>query len=256
MALAAIRDALGDGADLIVLPELVVSGYVFSSLSEVDEVAISPDDDVFGSWRQALGGGNALVVGGFVERGSDGHFYNSVAVVASDGILGTYRKIHLWDEEKRWFTPGDLAPPVIDTPFGKLGVLICYDLEFPESARDLALRGADVIAVPTNWPLDFHPVGERPPEMGNAMVNARVNRVFIACCDRVEEERGVRWTGGSCIVGPDGWVLAERADRDGGSVAANIDVAMARKKSVNANNDVLADRRPEFYGSLTEASSS
>lgn len=249
---AAIVEALAVGSNLIVLPELVTSGYVFESESELRSIAIMSDDDVFEDWRRLIAKKDVVVVAGFPELGSDGSFYNSAAVVGNDGVRAIYRKNHLWDDEKRWFTPGGVVPPVIPTEFGKLGVLICYDLEFPETVRDLAVRGAEIIAVPTNWPSSPRPNGERPPEIGNAMVSARLSRVFIACCDRVGTERGVGWTGGSCVVEPDGWVLAERIDRDRGLVYADVDLSLARDKSLNRNNDVLGDRRPELYGSLTE----
>ena len=96
---------------------------------------------------------------------------------------------------------------------GRVGVAICYDLEFPEVTRHLALRGADLVAVPTNWPLVPRPDGEHPPEVVIAMAAARVNRVAIACCDRTGTERGVQWTAGATIVGVDGWVLADRRRR-------------------------------------------
>lgn len=234
------------------LPELVTSGYVINSVSELASTAMSEGDETFENWRRLIAGRDAIVVGGFAERGADGNFYNSAAVVGKDGLRAIYRKNHLWDEEKRWFMPGGDPPPVIHTEFGKLGVLICYDLEFPESVRDLAIRGAEVITVPTNWPLSLKPSGERPPEIGNAMVAARLSRVFIACSDRVGSERGVDWTGGSCIVGPDGWVLAERIDRDFGPISADVDLSSARDKSLNRINDVLTDRRPALYRSITE----
>jgi 5-aminopentanamidase len=250
MAERAIVDALSAGADLIVLPELVTSGYVFRSAEEVRALAITRDDPLFLAWQRLLGDSTAVLVFGFAELAGDGLVYNSAAVLDRHGVRAVYQKNHLWDEEKRWFTPGRHEPPVIDTPLGRVGVLICYDLEFPETSRDLALRGAELLAVPTNWPATAAPPGERPAEMANAMVAARVNRVFIACCDRVRTERGVAWTGGSCVVGPDGWVIADIPTRDAGVVVGDIDVSLARDKSLNDHNDVFGDRRPELYGSL------
>ena len=166
--------------------------------------------------------------------------------------MAVYRKIHLWDEEKRWFAPGTDAPAVVATSVGRLGVLICYDLEFPEMVRSLAIRGVEVIAVPTNWPLSPRPAGERPPEITHAMSAARISRVFVACCGRVGTERGVEWTGGSCVVDVDGWVLAERAERDAGSIQADVIIGRARDKALSERNDVLGDRRPELHGALTQ----
>jgi 5-aminopentanamidase len=248
----AIDEALAAGADLIVLPELVTSGYVFESAAEVRALALSSRSESFQDWSSRLGTSDAIVVGGYPELGADGLVYNSVAVVDRSGLLANYRKAHLWDDEKRWFTPGGDVPPVIDTRLGRLGVLICYDLEFPEIVRHLALRGADLIAVPTNWPYSPRPVGERPGEMLNVMAAARLNRVFVACADRVGSERGVEWNGGSCVVDVDGWIVAERHERDAGIVVADVDVSLARDKSLNSNNDVLADRRPDLYCSVVE----
>ena len=94
--------------------------------------------------------------------GDDGLVYNSAALVSPDGVLAVYRKAHLWDAEKLVFTPGDAPPPVVDLPFGRVGLMICYDLEFPEWVRLAALAGADLIAAPVNWPAMPVPAGERP----------------------------------------------------------------------------------------------
>ena len=228
LASAAISQALAGGADVIVLPELVTSGYVFASMEEARAAAITRDSPVFGRWAGLLAGTEAVVVGGFPELGPDDVLFNSVAAVDRTGVIAVYRKCHLWDEEKNWFTAGDRIPPVIDTAHGRLGLLVCYDLEFPEMARSLALRGAELIAVPTNWPRSPRPDGERPPEVIDATSMARLNRLFIACCDRVGAERGVEWTGGSCIIDVDGWILSERPNRDEGLVIADIDISRAR----------------------------
>ena len=128
----------------------------------------------------------ALVVGGFCERGDDGRLVQQRRGRGRSGVLAVYRKTHLWDRERLIFTPGDAVPPVLDTAFGRVGVLVCYDLEFPEMPRSLALRGAELLCVPVNWPVvERPPAGEHPPEQLTAMSAARVNRVFIAVCDRV-----------------------------------------------------------------------
>lgn len=255
-ACEAISEALALGADVVVLPELVTSGYVFESRKEVLARAHSPSSPLFASWRSLVSHRDAVVVGGFPEVDAAGRVYNSAAAVDARGILAIYRKCHLWDEEKLWFQPGEARPPVLETRFGRLGMLICYDLEFPESVRSLMIRGAELIVVPTNWPLSKRPEGERPPEMIGASSAARLNGVFIACCDRVGPERGVSWTGGSCIVDTQGWLVAERTQRDRGYLLADIEVARARDKALNKNNDILRDRRPELYGALVEPHSS
>jgi predicted amidohydrolase len=225
-------------ADIVVLPELVTSGYVFSSREEAAAVAIGADDPLLVEW----GARGALVVGGFCEQGTDGNLYNSAAVVDSTGVLAVYRKTHLWDRERLFFTPGDAAPPVLQTSFGRLGVLICYDLEFPEMPRSLALRGADLICAPVNWPVIERPPGrERVAEELTAMAAARVNRVFIAVCDREGTERDVDWFGVTSVIDENGWVLGPSAD---------VDLSRARVKTFSGLSDAFADRRPELYGDL------
>ena len=114
-----------------------------------------------------------------VQLGEDGLVYNSAAFVGSDGVLAVYRKAHLWDAEKLVFTPGEAPPPVVDLPFGRAGLMICYDLEFPEWVRLAALAGADLIAAPVNWPAMPVPAGERPCDVVRVQADACVNGVII-----------------------------------------------------------------------------
>jgi len=253
MSTDAVAAAAAAGAGLIVLPELVTSGYVFESAAEARSLAITPDHPVFGRWAAAAG--EAVAVGGFCELGLDGQVYNSAAVLDSDGVFAVYRKTHLWDAEKLVFTPGTAPPPVLATRAGSLGVLICYDLEFPEMTRGLARSGAEILAVPTNWPLAPRPTGERPPEVVIAMAAARTNRMFIACADRSGSERGQEWTEGTAIIDASGWVVAEpAADGNGIPIArATIVPSDSWDKRISPANDVLADRRPEIYTLLDQS---
>ena len=248
LAVEAIGAAVDGGADVVVLPELVTSGYVFASPEEARSVAVAADHELFGEWAAQAARGGAVVVGGFCELGADGLLYNSAAVVDGSGVLGVYRKTHLWDREKLVFEPGLDPPRVFDTSAGRIGVLVCYDLEFPELTRALALAGAELLAVPTNWPLMPRPVGERPSEVVVGMAAARVNRTFIACADRVGTERGQAWTAGTTIIGADGWVLAEHHAE--GGIAVDVDLADARVKTMTELCDALGDRRPELYAAL------
>jgi 5-aminopentanamidase len=248
LSLSAIADAAGSGADVVVLPELVTSGYMFESAEEAASAAITAADPLFEEWAAEARG--AVVVGGFAERGEDGIVYNSAAVVDRTGVIGVYRKGHLWDREKLCFAPGGEPPRVFDTAAGRIGVLVCYDLEFPEMPRTLALAGAELICVPTNWPLVPRPEGERPPEVINAMAAARLNRVFIACCDRTGTERGQQWTAGTTIVDEEGWVLD--AQTGAGTARATVDLARTHDKTYTELADLMADRRPELYGAVTQ----
>lgn len=245
LSVEAIVRAGDAGADLVVLPELVTSGYLFDSRDEARAVAIPPDHPILAEWAAAAAGTGCVVVSGFCEDGRDGNLYNSAAVVSGTGVVAVYRKTHLWGREKLVFTPGREGPPVVEVNGARVGVLICYDLEFPEMPRSLALAGADVIVVPSNWPLRDRPPGEHPAEVIIAMATAQVNRVFIACCDRAGVERGQEWTEGTAIIDRSGWVLAAADDQ--GTAIADLDFSQARDKSVSPHNDVLADRRPDLY---------
>jgi predicted amidohydrolase len=239
----------GVDADVVVLPELTTSGYVFADADEARAHAIRPDHPVFAGWTATADRIDGVVIGGFAELGDDGNVYNSAAVVTADGVVGVYRKVHLWDREKEVFTPGSDRPLVVDTPHGRIGVMVCFDLEFPEWTRIAALDGTELLAVPTNWPLVDRPMGERPPEVQIAIAAARVNRVAIACADRSGHERGVDWNEGTSIVDPDGRVVAE-VGAGTGTIVADIDLAATRDKSAASLVDLLGDRRPDLYGPL------
>ncbi|TCP45083.1 putative amidohydrolase [Tamaricihabitans halophyticus] len=238
--LDAIGTARADEVDLLVLPELASSGYMFADEAEARALATPTDGPLLADWVRAAG--KLTVVAGFCELGGDGALYNSAAVLDGEGVHAIYRKTHLWDRERLVFTPGDTPPPVVRTRVGPVGVLVCYDLEFPEMPRSLALRGAELIAVPVNWPLLPRPDGERPPEVIMAMAAARTNRVLLAVCDRDGTERGQRWTAGTTIIDESGWIVGS-----GPAAVADLEPGRARNKSISDHNDVLADRRPELY---------
>lgn len=245
---SAVEAALAEGADVVVLPELVTSGYMFESRAEARACATRPDDALFATWSSLAATRDAVVIGGFCEPSPDGGVYNSAVLVDGTGVRAVYRKIHLWDSEKKFFTPGPADPPVVDTRHGRIAVVICYDLEFPELTRTLALRGADLLAVPTNWPLVQRPAGERPPEVTIGMATARVNRMAVACADRTGTERGQEWTAGTAIIDEAGWVVATAGAS--GDATAELDLTLGRNKVLTERAHVFDDRRPQFYGSL------
>jgi predicted amidohydrolase/dienelactone hydrolase len=253
-AAAAVAEAAAAQARLVVLPELCDSGYVFGAVAaeaqaEAAALASPADDsDTLRQWQALAAEHQLLIVGGFCERGADGRLFNSAAVVDASGTRAVYRKAHLWDKEKLVFTPGDAPPPVVDTTIGRVGVMICYDVEFPEWVRLAALNGADLIAAPVNWPYAGRPAGERPAEVVKAQAAAATNGVFVAVADRCQDERGVSWISGSLIVGPDGYPLAGPVLEDRPAVlTATCDLQKARDKSLDGDNDLLADRRPALY---------
>lgn len=247
---SAVRDAMNAGVQLLVLPELATSGYHLSDM-EARAAALPVSSEVFEQWTRYLRSDSVAVVGFCETDGRD--LYNSVAVLTPGGIASVYRKTHLWDAEKGIFTPGATAGGVTPTPMGLLGVLICYDLEFPEMPRGLALAGAEIIAVPTNWPLVPKPAEEHPPEVVQAMAAARASRVAIACCDRRGEERGERWTQGTTIVSPDGWPCGEK---DGEGRLDVIVKLRAARTAIGTRNDVYGDRRPDLYHCSVHTASS
>ena len=240
----AIRRAATAGVDLLVLPELATSGYRLKDVVEAQKCAISSD----GRELKDLAGmipTHMTVVLGFCEL-SDDSLYNSAAVLTHAQVLSVYRKTHLWDTEIALFAQGDKPPPVVETPAGALGVLICYDLEFPEMPRTLALGGASLIVVPTNWPLIDRPEGERAPEVIQAMAAARSSRTAIVCCDRSGTERGTTWTRGTAIVRADGWLAGARTNT-ATHVFVEAVVDTDASHEISPRNDALKDRRPLLY---------
>lgn len=241
-ACAAIEAA---DAELVVLPELMTTGYVFASEEELRSLA-RPAEEAVAPWVAAAG--DRIVVGGYAELGEDGRLYNSAAIVDGSGVLARYRKVHLWDAERLVFSEGREFPPVVDTRLGRIALCVCYDIEFPELVRGLALAGAEILCAPVNWPRCPQPEGERPMDVVRVMAAASTNRIFIAVADRCGRERDVDWVSGTCIASPDGWLLAGPPGRgEPVTLTARCDLAQARDKRLNERNDVLADRRPAVY---------
>lgn len=248
-AASAVSAAAADGAVLIVLPELCVSGYVFRDAAEARELAEPIDGPTVEGWREQSVREEIAIVGGVCELDDDGLLRNSAVLIEAGELLAVYRKIHLWDREKLVFTPGDDPPPVVETSLARVGVGICYDSQFPEAMRMLALAGAEVIAVPTNNPVVGPELEPLPGELLLASTTAMVNRVYVAQADRTGLERGVEWVGATAIAAPTGRLLTQRLGGEG-QVSADIDPALARDKQLGERNDALSDRRPELYGAL------
>jgi predicted amidohydrolase len=233
---ARIRRAHADGAALIVLPELADSGYVFGrSARRLAAIA------------QELG---IHIVSGLAER--DGKsFFNSAILCGPEGYIGRYRKLHLWNREKLFFAAGDLGLPVFDTALGRIGIAICYDGWFPEVFRQMALAGAELVCIPTNWvPM---PGQDRTMEpMANVLHKAAAhsNALYIACADRIGIERGQPFIGSSLIVGPTGRPIAGPAAYDTEEiVTATISLGDVKaSRTLSERNDVIGDRRPDVYG--------
>ncbi len=236
-------------ADVVVLPELATTGYMFKSRTELASLAESRDGMTADFWERIAVEMGTWIVGGFAEMDGDS-LYNSALVVSPDGVEGCYRKLHLWNEEKRWFEPGE-SVPTFETPFGRLGVQICNDLWFSELLIAQARAGVDLVAVPTNW-VPGPSEGVRPGgwSMGvhRTVACANENRVFVACADRAGTERGQRFEGQSVIVDPNGVPLEGPAPSTGECVLkVACDLEQAREKALTTRDDALADRRPDIY---------
>lgn len=245
----AVERAAAAGARIVVLPELANSGYVLRDAAEAASLAESASaGPTVAAWADAARRHGLVVVGGLCERDADGGVRNSAVLVDASGVRTVYRKAHLWGREAEMFVPGDTPPPVVETEFGRIGVMVCYDVEFPEWVRLAALGGAELLCAPVNWPYYPRPSGERPAEVVRVQANAAVNRMFVAACDRVGPERGADWVGGSVIADPDGFPLAGPHPGEERLLLARCDLAEARDKRIGTYNDVFADRRPELYG--------
>lgn len=249
-----IDQAAALGAKLVVLPECSLSGYVFDRSDQVADVALALEAPELGALAARCAERAIHCVVGLIERERSGRLHNTAVLFGDDGKrLGVYRKTHLpMLGADRFVEPGqDAQPAVFETTFARIGVNICYDIRFPESARVLALAGADIIAHPSNWPTAARMLAEQ-----FAPVRACENRVVVAVANRGDAENGTEFIGQSQIVAADGEVLA-RAGRGRALLTAEVDLAQARAKRIVRvpgayETDLFADRRPELYGALVD----
>lgn len=251
-----IEEAAGEGAGLIVLPELCNSGYVFNSREEAfalaEEVSGGPTCRV---WMDAARKQGLYLVAGIAER--DGEvLYNAAVAIGPSGFLGKFRKVHLWNEENLFFEPGNLGFPVFKTPLGRIATFICYDGWFPESYRLCALQGADIVCIPTNW-VPIPGQASHREAMANILVMAaaHANSIFVAAADRVGVERGQPFIGQSLIVSYTGWPIGGPASPDRQEIIyAEANLADARRmRNWNEYNQVLRDRRTDVYDEMLGA---
>jgi predicted amidohydrolase len=232
-------------ADLVVLPELFSTGYLFESKEELLELAEDENGETFTFLKDLSRETRAAIVASVAER-EDGSCYNTCLLCWDGEVRARYRKIHLFDREKELFTPGNLPFEVYDLGEVRIGLMVCFDWIFPESVRILALKGAQVVCHPSNLVLPYCP---------RAMITRCIeNSVFAITTNRVgtEARAGLELTfiGLSQIVGPRGEILTRAGEREEGLRVIDIDPADADDKMVTARNHVLADRRPEFYSDL------
>ncbi len=238
----------GTEADLLVLPELFNTGYVFTSMDEVRALSEEiPDGATTRALLRIAKNNNVYLVAGLAERSGD-RFFNSAVIVSPQGYLGTYRKIHLFFEEKRWFDPGDTPFPVYDMGKYKFGVMICFDWIFPESMRVMSLQGAHIICHCANLVLPF---------CQDAMkTRCLENHVFAVTSNRTGTEsrdgRSLRFTGKSQITGPTAEVIYQAESETEEVGAVELDLNRSADKQLNEYNNLFQDRRPEFYRVLVD----
>ena len=246
--LCALADeAAGAGARVIVMPEMAVTGYCWRDRAEVAplvETVPGPTTDLFVEIARRRG---CYIVVGLAERDSmTDLYYNTAALVGPDGLVCAYRKSHAFIAEPRWAAESVNTPPVIATPYGRLGLFICMDADYMEPARLLGVAGCDVALFPTCW------LDEKAPSAA-WMARAYENGMYLVAADRFGCERGVQFSGGSCVLDPDGAVVAMR-DTGEGIVYGAVDLARTRTRpfSPGEPDDKLAGRRPAAYAALAQ----
>ncbi|PIQ96082.1 MAG: acyltransferase [Nitrospinae bacterium CG11_big_fil_rev_8_21_14_0_20_56_8] len=241
---AALEILSGMQADLVVLPELFATGYQFTGPEEARDLGEPiPGGPTTEALIEAARANRQFLVAGLPEI-DEGIVYNSAVIVGPEGYVGKYRKAHLFDTEKEVFQPGNLPLKVFDLGGVRVGVMICFDWRFPETARVLALQGAEIIAHPANLVLAHCP---------QAMITRCLeNRVFAITADRVGKEERVpghalRFMGQSQVVDPDGNVLYRASIERPENHVIEIDPEQSRNKYLNPRNQLFEDRREDLY---------
>ncbi|HXC62209.1 MAG TPA: nitrilase-related carbon-nitrogen hydrolase [Nitrospiria bacterium] len=240
----AIRRLSGLEADLMVLPELFTSGYQFVSKQEVRELAEEiPKGPTTSRLIELARDRKMIIAAGLPERKGK-RYFNSSVLVGPKGFITVYRKIHLFYEEKLWFSPGDIEFRVHHIGGVRIGIMVCFDWFFPESVRSLALSGAEIICHPSNLVLPYCP---------DAMViRCLENRVFAVTANRIgAEQRGgkppLTYIGQSEVVNPKGMILYRAKPDEEDIAVVEVNPKEARNKRINTYNDLFRDRRTKFY---------
>ncbi len=239
-----------DGAkvDLVVLPELFATGYLFESRTELMDLAEDDRGETLTSLKGLSLKFNMAIVAGVAEKADVG-CYNSCYLLDNGEIRSKYRKIHLFDREKELFVPGDLPLEVIDVRGVRVGLMICFDWIFPEVTRILAVKGAQIVCHPSNLVLPYCPRAMITRCIENSIFAITVNRVGTEARAGIE----LRFIGLSQVVGPRGEILVRAGETEEVLRVIDIDPSLADNKMITERNHVLNDRRPEFYGDLVES---
>jgi predicted amidohydrolase len=234
------------GVDLVVFPECALTGYMLDSREDTLSAGLDIDGPEVAVFLEDCRRHDVHAVVGLLERRGD-KVHNTALIAGPDGLIGVYRKRHLPGMGADRFTdePTDNELPVFETPIGRIGIMICYEIRFPEVARSMALRGADVIALPTNWPMESTILADQ-----FTVVRAAENLVHLVVANRSDEELGMQFLGHSQILDTGGRVLAHAGSRQA-LVTATVDRDAARQKQISLREGVQLspwdDRRPASY---------
>lgn len=231
-----------ENTDIAVYPELATTGYLFNSPKELMPFSEEANGETAKKFIAKASQNNCHIIYGFAEF-SDGKLFNSANMVGPEGVVCTYRKVHLFDNECNLFSSGQEGFKVVDLGDIKIGIMICFDWIFPESARTLALMGADIICHPANLVLPF---------CQDAMITRCLeNRIYIATSNRTGQETNngntLKFTGLSQIVSPKGQRLCSCNETEQAVISADIEVELSRNKSINSRNNLFKQRKPELY---------
>ena len=238
----------GVEADIVVLPELAFTGYYFEDRKELRSLAENiSESSTVESLSHFCRDNDFYLVTGFAEREKE-KLYNSALLIGPTGVVCCYRKLHLFNTEKEYFDPGDTPLDTVEIRGAKLGLMICFDWVFPEVARALALRGADLLCHPSNLVLTYCQKAMRTRCLENSVFAVTANRIGTEVRPRGE----LAFTGLSQIVGPKGDVIVGSNSEGEELVLQEIDINSARDKSITDKNDLLSDRRPEYYTTLVQ----
>jgi predicted amidohydrolase len=239
-----ITGLIGDlEADLLVFPELCTTGYLFKDKEELLSLAEPISESATLSFFKDMAREKGMsMVWGMAEKDRD-KAYNSSVLVTSEGEVEVYRKIHLFDQEKFLFAPGEKEPDVLEDRGTMIGMMICFDWIFPEVCRVLALKGAEVICHPSNLILPYC-----QPAMATRCIE---NRVFAITANRTgteeKNQRGLAFTGKSQIVDPEGQVLASASSDQDEAKVVEISPDKAKNKMATEHNHLFKDRKTDLY---------
>jgi predicted amidohydrolase len=240
------NEAAAEGAKLIVTPEMATTAYCWATRDEITSDVEPVPGPTTRRFAEMAADHDCWIVVGLAEVDPETDiYYNSAVLIGPEGPVGLYRKTHAYISEPKWAKDGDLGLPVFETPIGRIAMTICMDACYPETARVPALAGADVICFPTNW------LSEKSPSP-SWMARAAENGVYLVAANRYGLERGVQFSGGSAVIDPDG-SLQSVVDSGDGIVWGWINPARARDKHPVSGRpeDLIADRRPDAYGTMT-----